>query len=239
MSSKIASIRSPLFQAITRGLFTFPNRDAAFQKLEAIRDIYETSSQLPKAKEGHVVLWIKGYDVSAEEVKAGYLGHYAELQPVEREDGSWFIVAKRLDVALSRHPQKQREEHRHPDWGHPILKAVKKATTYPSVKAAGEELAKLHRDYPETSIPTGPELYIMIYEKESDPSVQRYILRIEPDGEKGVVITAERNRYRQEMEQTEAESEPEGSFAARVALEQARKAARKLPPKTGKVNHES
>ncbi len=87
MSGKIATIRSPLFQAITRGMFQFPDLAAAKAKLEAIRETYETSSHLPSAKAGHVVLWIKGYDVSPEEAEAGYLGHYAELQPIEREDG--------------------------------------------------------------------------------------------------------------------------------------------------------
>ncbi len=106
------------------------------------------------------------------------------------------------------------------------------------MKEAGEELTKLHQSYPETSIPTGPELYIMIYEKDSDPPVQRYILSIEPAAESGAVITAQRNLYEQGMEQKEAQAEPEGSFAARVALEQARKAARKQPPYSKKMNDE-
>ncbi len=205
------------------GLFRFASETEAVAKLADISAAFEMSTKLPiKQDVATPVLWIKGYEVSNDEADAGYLGQFAKLT-IAKVGDRWAILAEKQVVDLQFHPQKKRPKARHPDWGHPILKEIKKGRVYPNVGVAERELMRLHEAYSATSIPTGPELYIMIYEKASTPSVQKYILAIEPHKEGGVTIAARRNVPDKRAVKPD---ETQGEFAAKVAITKSRKVSK-------------
>ena len=222
---KIATLQNPTIQALTKSLFRFPNEQDAQTKLDEIVAHFETSSKLPICdKEGQFAVWIKNYQLTDEDKEQGYLGHYALLTVQPTTDGKFTLTAHKQDVDNKFHPQKTRPPARHPDWGHPILKSIKKSPIFANVGLAQRELMRLHEQYPSTSIPTGAELFIMVYEKQSKPAVQKYVLTITPIENGGVTIA-----YRSNIQATTPPTvtEKQGSFAAKEAIRAAKK--QKIP----------
>lgn len=234
---RYATAMHPTIGAVLAGTYRFASEEQARQQLQIFRDHFVLSRhQNEEAGDNGIILWIKGYSVTAEEKKGGYTGNYALIGIVRTPEGKFTLTATKLESELKYHPQRQRPKHKHPNWGHPILRSVKKKRVYPAVEAAQAELQLLHEEYPEVTIPLTNKLYLIIYSRQQNPPAQKYVLEIKVGEDGGFVIDAYPNEYKSGKDapaaaangiQSPAEApQPEGYFTSMVAL----KRSRKKPP---------
>lgn len=163
---KVAWAEHPLVEAVVKQLYRFSEPDQALRRLEQLQSYFEISSS-QETKDGlQLRLWIKGFGLTDDDHKKGYLGHYALVRPRKVAEGHIILLAEKDEVPLEKHPQKQRPKQKHPNWGHPILRGIQKKKVYTQLVEAQSELDKLHREFPDTSIPNVNKLHIMIYSKE-------------------------------------------------------------------------
>lgn len=223
---RYATTRSPMIEAVIGEHFKLKDEPMAVARMETIRNEFITSKQqIENPEYPSIVLWIKGYAVSDDEKKQGYIGNYAVITYKKTDDGKVTLYANKVDSELSYHPQKKRSQTRHPNWGHPILRSIQKGRIYESIDDARGELEQLHEEYPETSIPLTNKLYLMIYSRKGKekPKVTKFVLEIEIVGEgEGYRITFNENNYeaqRPVVKKEEGPKEPpKGYFTAMVDL---------------------
>ncbi len=178
---KLATITNPMIEAATGGLFRFKEKTKALEKLEAISKHFVTARNQPGDSDT-LRLWIKGYALTDKERKQGYRGHFALLSCIRVDDTRWTITATKEAVDLKQHPERKRSYGAQPDWGHPILREIKKQKQYATIEEAEEYFIQLHEAFPDASIPGHGKLYLMVYERLRNPAmpVQKYIFKIIP-----------------------------------------------------------
>lgn len=195
---KYATTRHPLIEAVVEGLFQLETKKQAEARMKELRETFVFSREQVADEPEAARLWIRGYGVSEEEMAQGYRGHFGIIRLFEKDDGKWTLLTEKEDVALDKHPQKERPKQAHPDWGHPLLREIKKATIYESMDEAYAVLEKLHVAFPETSIPGKDKLHIIIYQKrENGPPIQKYnfAVKLAEGDANGFIIVGEENDY--------------------------------------------
>lgn len=185
---KIATVRNPTIEAVVKQLLRLPDEQAALRKMQALRSHFVTSrKELPESKTANVILWVKGFEVSNTELEEGYLGHFAVISPKRMPDGRWTLAATKITLDIKEHPSRkyQAKKQRHPNWGHPVLRKIKKGIKYATVEEAAGLLLKLHEEYPDASIPGELKLYLMVYGRENpgDNPLKKWVFEIKPEGE--------------------------------------------------------
>jgi len=152
-NKRLATEKNPSVEAIVNSLFRLENEEQAIEKINALKDNFIISSKLPPSDDANAIkLWIRGYKITEDEEKKGVLGNYAEIRPLQLADGKFTLSAKKLDIALKFHPQRKRPKGKHPDWGHPCLRQVKKKKVFETIEEAQKILGQLHEEYPNISI---------------------------------------------------------------------------------------
>jgi hypothetical protein len=186
-----ANMANPHVSALVTGRYRFEHEGIAKQKMDYFRKSFTTARQeatadIPENKEV-LVLWIRDFAVTPEEIEEGYLGHYAFITPERMETGIYTLACVKLDTELKYHPRRTRKKSRLPNWGHPILRAVKKGKHYKTLDGIQAELDALHIEYPETTIPGDNKLLLMIFDRQKDAKepAQKYVITIVTDKEKG------------------------------------------------------
>lgn len=243
---RLATEKHPTIEAIINGLFRFENIEQAVARLEAIKNNFILSSKLPKGDDEHTLkLWIRGYNVSPEEEKNGYLGNYAKIK-INNIDGKFRLIAEKQDINLKYHPQRKRPKRKNPDWGHPALRIVRKGIIFEHIEEAQKILAQLHEEYPDVTIPNMNKLYIIIYSKAlgMKPPIQKFILEIKASREGGFFIEYKANNYQKkempdkeiksgsaekavsEIKQKVEEKKAVGKFTANAILKKSNKKAK-------------
>lgn len=164
---KYATANHPTIEALVHGLYRYADRKQALARFKNIAEHFVLSKDQPEStpEQPVALLWIKGYGVTPEEEAQGFTGHFCEMSLGLTDKGQHTLIAKRIDKPITTHPQKKRLQSKHPNWGHPVMRAVKKGKVYTSLEAASAELELLHTEFPEVSIPGINKLYIIIYEK--------------------------------------------------------------------------
>lgn len=178
------------------------------------------------AQKPAVIIWLRGYALTPEEEREGFLGNYAlvTVKAVQEEKEKFTLIATKLAADLKHHPQTKRPKQQHPDWGHPILRGVKRKKLYLDVEHAQAELQALHEEYPDVTIPCTHKLYIIIYDKKLNkvPPVQKWVLTVQPQQDGGYYIVAEENNYQAAPalpgQQAREAQEPVGFFTAKIAM---------------------
>lgn len=244
---RYATAMHPTIGAALAGTYRFSSEDQARQQLNIFRQHFVLSKhQGGDTQENNILLWIKGYEITSAEKANGWTGNYCAIGIVKKPDGKFSLEAKKLESDLKYHPQRQRPTHKHPNWGHPILRSVKKKRIYPTVEAAQAELQLLHEEYPEVTIPLTNKLYLIIYSRQQTPPAQKFVLEVKVDDDGGFYIDSYANEYRAQggteaavAETAEAvgvdekkKSEDAGYFTSMVALKRSRK-KNSGRPKTG------
>lgn len=242
---RLATEKHPTIEAIINDLFRFEKKEQAEGRIKAIKDYFITSVKLPKdTKDPDVLkLWVRGYMISEDEEKQGYLGNYAAFRVVQLKDKKFTIRAEKQNIALKYHPQRKRPKRKHPDWGHPALRLVKKGVSFDTVEEANNVLKQLHTEYSDISIPAINKLFIIIYSKAENPErpVQKYILEVKPAKSGGFYISWKLNDYQKkalpdkkiekstdsagtDSPNAEDSKQPAGYFTSMVALKRDKKA---------------
>ena len=162
-----ATIKHPTIEALVHGLYKYVDRQQALVRLENIRSNFVMSkdSQATDKQNPSALFWIKGYGLNEAELNAGFTGHFCRMEIATNAKGQFTLSATKVEVPLEKHPQKKRVAAKHPNWGHPVMRSIKKGKVYPTLDAAANELELLHLEYPQVSIPGVNKLYLIIYEK--------------------------------------------------------------------------
>lgn len=244
---KYASIKNPTIEAILAENFRFASPDQAKARLEALRDTFITS-RLPEDVDPdpkELKLWIRGYGLSGPMREKGYIGNYARFELKRAEKGKWTITPILLSIDKKYHPQRRQPPRRHPNWGHPIMRDIKKTRVHQQVETAQNELVRLHELFPEVSIPLTNKMYIMVYQKTDDgqPPIKKWVLEIKAteDGS-GFYIDNYPNTYQADAREKAAaanvetevapQKEAVGKFTSAALLKKSRKTAPIIQKKT-------
>ena len=216
----VATVKSPLMEASLHGRFRFKTRKEAIERIQAISERFVKSSLTPEDRDDALILWVKGYDLTEEEVDKGCIGNYVFLYCEELTDGRFTLRAQKLEADPQSHPQRRRRKGKHPDWGYYVLRRIKKEWRYHSVEEAYADLLKLAEDFPQVSIPASNKLYTIIYQKPEDPNgvpLFRAVLDIVPNREQGgFQITCKENLFRRNSGAPSANARPVSSGAPQV-----------------------
>jgi len=194
-----ATTRNPLIQAVVKGLYRFKKTSDAKAVLDGIRTQFTLAKQQPEeAKDRCVIIWIEGFKLSKSEKEEGYKGHYALVSYHKTEDKLFYtITSEKLDTDLKYHPKRNHVNERMPNWGHPILRAIKKGKVYADKQEAMIDLQKLQVQYPTTSVPGTNKLLLMIFSRKADAKnpVSKHVLDIVPnkEGEGFIIVEKKRN----------------------------------------------
>lgn len=172
-----ASLKNPTIEAVIGGLFSFETHAQAEARLAGIRQLCVVSKD---SDEETLVLWVKDF-VDEDERADGYAGNFAGIRVALLPNGRFTLAAEKIVKHKKFHPRRVREKHSHPNWGHPILRRIKKETAYASAADAQAALDALHEEYPAISIPGKGRLLLMVYGPvaKGDP-VSKYVLEIKP-----------------------------------------------------------
>ncbi len=243
-NQRYANVANPHVNALISKRFRFEHEGQAIDKLEFFKESFTTSRQDEDENQPEkpcLVMWVKDYDVTEEEEEQGFLGNYLFITPKQMPTGIYTLDAVKLNTELKFHPRRKRKKERLPNWGHPILRAVKKQKVYPALEDILMELDQLHMEYPETTIPGDNKLLLMIFDRQADPKnpAQKYVLKIVPHKEGGFTFEYKLNDYtgrmgpRADAKKDNADKEPSGYFASMVSLK------RKNPRPTGGGDNEN
>lgn len=210
---RYATVLHPSIAAAVAGKYSFPSEELAKKQLQIFREYFVLSRQQNETSDTSILLWVKGYDVTPDEVEKGYTGNYAAIGMKKTAEGRYTLTANKVESELKFHPQRQRPKHQHPNWGHPILRAVTKKKIYATVEAAQAELQLLHEEFPEVTIPLAGKIYLIIYSRKQTPPAQKYVIEIKIADDGGFYLDAYPNDYKpkealphEKAKETQAES---------------------------------
>lgn len=214
-----ASVQSPDIQAILARSFRFAERALAEKKIKALEARFFRSKHQPQTEDGHnLILWIRGFEVTEDEQSQRIIGNYALISPKQLPDGAWTLTATKLNAEPGLHPQRQRPKAMNPNWAHPVIKAAQKGKAYKTLASAMAELEKLHQEFPETTIPVPPKLYVMIYTRLEDKKVemQKHVMEVVVLDNGTYRLSLVRNAPLQDA--SAALPEPAGKFSQKIAM---------------------
>ena len=227
-AKRYASVNNPTINAVLHKLFRLPDEQEARDRLELIRSHFIVSTkQIGNPAHPSVHLWIKGYEVTPEEKAKGIIGNFAVISYQKLEE-KWVLAMTKLDTPIDIHPQRQQVLRDNPNWGHPVLRAIRKGKHYKTLDEAQSELNLLHEHFPKVTIPNMGKLYIMIYCSDR-PAKQRMVkhiltIKLEPDATYSIECMENMPKTNTGIKKRmsprpEAEpAAPQGYFSAKVAL---------------------
>ncbi len=192
----VASTKHPSIKAVLDQKYRLAELEDAQHRLKILREHFITSKE--QGQTDSLRLWIEGFALTTPEKKKGFQGHYARIRIRKLSQGYYTLIAEKQEVELSLHPQKRRPKQTHPDWGHPVLRAVKKKKQYETEQEAQQALDELHTAFPRISIPQTGKMHIIVYGAlpENKQRTQKYVLTIRKD-EQGLYFIESRLNVRQ------------------------------------------
>lgn len=250
---KYANINNKFIEAITHKLFRFRSEADAIEKIDYIKENFIIAkNQEENPPKPCVILWIKEFNVTQADSDKGYTGNYAfityekttEPNPKDKSkvENFYTISATKIDLPAKDHPQRKRKKEAiMPNFGHPLLRSVKKGDVFSSIAEVNERLQQMHLEYPKTTIPGVNKMYLMIYSRDMSlkgddkdengnrkPPFQKYILEIKTAQGGGFVLEIKENEYIPKGEKISpdesVEKEVIGKFTSKVILAKNKKA---------------
>jgi hypothetical protein len=220
-----ASVKNPSINAALKSLYSFENKAQAQARLAQIKHDFVTSkqsfAQTPPSKRdanNRIILWVHDYALTPEERNQGYVGNFAMLAIGKKDADKFTISATKINSELKFHPQRKRPKNKHPDWGHPILRDIHKKRLYFSLEEASHELARLHEEYPEVSIPDEHRLFIIVYGKElGEKPFQKYKFTVRPLPD-GTFIIEYKENVKKQTQVTKIAENTDGYFSQKEKI---------------------
>lgn len=199
-NTRYADSRDPRFAALIKSQYSFQSFEQAKERLNALLDEFTLSRESDPEDDTSAILWIKGYGLTSEEKKEGYMGNYGRITILRLPSGTWTLQVSKIPRESRFHPIRKNPKHPIPNWGHPLLRSVLTGkATFPSEKEAWLSLRKLHEEYPTATVPGEKRLYVQIFSKQHTPSrVRKFILDIVPMTE-GYAIESRVNPQQQRV----------------------------------------
>jgi hypothetical protein len=231
----IASVSDATLEAIAAGRFRFGTPAQAMVVLDRVYKNFVTCrEQDPIGEDGRpsLKLWIRDFQVSEQEKQKGFKGHFARITIRDMEREKFTLHAEKIITELKHHPEKSRAGRRHPDTGHPILRAAIRGKIYAQIELARKELELLHEEFPEITIPGADKLHLLLYVREEKPPVKKMTLRIEEVEGQGFRLTLSDNVKKNKtplppvVASAQATQPAEGKFSSMVAMQRKKKLAK-------------
>ena len=227
----LASVKMPKVEALISGGYRYKTKDEAVAKITSIKNTFVKSRlKLDMENDTKVIIWIKGYEITPEEQENGYIGNFALVFcELNAGDGKYYIKTRKINADPRYHPSRIRKKRSTPDWGHFVLRKIKKGHTYSSAEEANEDLLKIAEDLPAVSIPCTNKLYTMIYRKpenaEEKVFVKKYVFEVGTAPEVGFVIEYKENTYKGKIGSRVQNDKKEaiGQFTSALELKRSRK----------------
>jgi hypothetical protein len=221
---RIATVQDPTIAAVVGGFFRFESQDIAAARLAWIGQHFIRAKNPEGEEAGALRLWISGFAVMADEKKQGFRGHYARLTLAAIDSGCFTLKAEKIPVELSRHPQKQRPAAPHPNWGHPVMRAVETGKAYSSITVARAELIALHQEFPEATIPGKDMLHVMVYNRKTAAEgaaspIQKLTIAIKAMADGGAKLVVKKKTMRKVAKPSDSEA-PQGKFTTMIKQRQ-------------------
>ena len=135
-------------------------------------------------------------------------------------------MAEKIEVPLDKHPEKERPKEAHPNWGHPVLRAVETAKKFDGIEIARAFLHSLHHEYPDATIPGKDEVHVMVYKRadEGGSPIQKISLKVKPLADGGAKIMVMHKRAKSKKPPVSKAVQPdEGKFTVMIKKSRARK----------------
>ncbi|MFM7622056.1 MAG: hypothetical protein ACKO57_03680 [Alphaproteobacteria bacterium] len=182
-TKRIMRSDNPIVQACLGELFRFSSPSQIETRLRNLRRQFAC---VDGDEPDSLILWVHGFQVTTSEDTQGFVGHFACISGKSLPDGALTLSITKVPMPLADHPQKKRPKQAHPNGAHPIMRRVNKGYIYPTEDEALHDLAALHAEFPDVSIPASPEkLYIILYDR-SDKTrgpVRKVVMRVVPAGD--------------------------------------------------------
>lgn len=226
MAKKYASINHPVISALLDNGYKLPTYESAIELLNKIKDTFTISKGYEEIlPEGKLKLWIRGYLLTEQERELGAVGNMCQLEIAKQNDGSHTISATKEELAPSKHPIRKRKNANMPNWGHPVLRQIKKDHVYNKFESAAEDLYNLHQEFPDTTIPGRDKLDLMIYSRKpgEDPERKKYRLQIKPLAKEFVIEIIEKKPSKPKESSKKDDSDIVGKFTAKAVLSKKKK----------------
>jgi hypothetical protein len=233
-SKRYASVNNPTINAVVHELYCLPTEELASEKLEQIRSHFIISTKQLNNATPSVHLWIKGFDVKPEQEAQGVIGNFAVVSYKKTDDTAspkWLLYATILDTPAQSHPQRAQVMRDNPNWGHPVMRSIRKGKKYKTLEEAQSELNLLHTQFPRVSIPNMGKLFIMIYcaDRPAKSRMVKHILKIKLQPDASYTIECKENLPKEMRPKSDKKPnmpsvnskesvEPKGFFTASVAL---------------------
>jgi hypothetical protein len=166
---RIATQQEPAIAAAIGRLYRFTSKRDALAVLAGLgRGFVRAKGAVPPHENGSPVvkLWVKDFELSAEDRSKGYEGHFAHLWVEFLEIGYYTIRAEKVHAPLARHPRKGKIKGKHPNRDNPVMRAVERGKTFASFEEARALLEALHVDYPLATTPTADALKILLFSRD-------------------------------------------------------------------------
>ncbi len=246
-NKQFAAANIPVIEAVTENLLRLATEQQAIDWLNSLERMFIISKNQIEAtgtsNKKSLLLWIKNYDITKEEKEKGYLGNFAVIT-YKQYNQKWTLYPTKMFVDVAQHPQRKYvNTSQHPNWGHPILRSIKKKKTYQTLEEAQRDLEKLHEQFPTATIPTKKCLYVMIFSRDDDQEkpLHKYVLEVKVLPEGGFYIDHHINTHKpkklkttsptvaapafiaEHPHMTSTEEAKKGFFASREELKRKRK----------------
>lgn len=178
---RLASIQDPTIEAIADGLFRFAAESQAVSLLQRLSGQFAIARDQEPLKAGQcptLILWIRDFGLTKEESAKGYQGHFAHIHVKPIAEDKYTLIAEKIKRPLPQHPHSQRPSRRHPNHGHPVIRAAQRNKLYPEIEQARMALLKMHEEFPETSIPGRDKLHALLFSRQYKPPIHKVTIRI-------------------------------------------------------------
>lgn len=236
---KYANAKAPAIAAVINGLYSFVSENDAALVLAQLKTNYIISNQWPNL-DNEMVLWVRGFDINKEDERNGHKGNFGRFKIDKLGKTKFTIKIEKIPVEAAKHPERKYQKQQHPNWGHPVLRLIKRKKLYTSIAEAEKDLRFLQEEFPLVAIPAQDKLYLMVYEKtENKPGIKKYIFKIKNTEEGKFYIDYKINTPQKKPQQAVApitgntEKPPQeslGEFTSKVLLKRAMKQKRSPKP---------
>ena len=183
-------------QAMVHSLFRFQTLEQAQMITNKFAEEFTLAPKMsdPLDKKSFV-LWVHNLELTDKEKKEGFLGNFGRITMHQIPSGKWTMTLTKMDVPLRKHPMRKPVPRRHPNMGHPVMRAAARNKVFTTMQDAAAQLINLHEEFPEISVPGLNKLKIMTYvkaEKGKSP-VQRLELQVVKKDEGHYIIEIRQN----------------------------------------------
>jgi len=214
-----ANVKSPLIEAVIEQSYSFSKLEQATEVLETLKKQFVMSkhqvvdNEIPSA-----MMWIHGFDISEDEEGDGCIGNYGIISAIPTDGDKYTLTVKKIVREMKFHPQRKMKKGKHPNWGHPVMRAIKSGKRYNSIEDVRAVLKQLHEDYPTVTIPCTNKTYTMVYSKTTKPPVKKYVLEVKITEDGHFYIDCNLNEYKKPYKVKEETPEPTGFQASKQQL---------------------